>query len=304
VGAETHDDAAVYKLSDTEALVVTVDYFPPVAPKAYDYGAIAATNALSDIYAMGGKPLMALNIALFPTGWPLSVLSDILQGGQSKVAEAGAVLLGGHTITNNVPVYGLAVVGIINSSKIVTNNNAKAGDVLILTKPLGTGINLAAFKAGLINEAELAEAIINMQQLNAKAGEIMLTHRANAATDITGFGLLGHALKMALASEVTLQIEAANVPVLDNAYRLAEMGALNTALFNNQAYAAQFCHFNVSDFNLKAILYDAQSSGGLLISLPAEQANSCLMALRQAGCCKAALIGQVVTKKYKSIIIN
>jgi len=285
VGYGTADDAGVYKLDDQTALVQTVDFFPPIVDDPYYFGQIAAANALSDVYAMGGKPLTALNIVGFPAStMPGKILSDILRGGMDKVQEAGAVIVGGHSIKDAELKYGLAVTGLIHPSNIKTNSAAKAGDILFLTKPLGTGIITTAIKRQAIDQALTDLVTRQMATLNRFACELMVRFDAHAATDITGFGLLGHAYEMAVGSGVTICLDAAAVPLLPQAMRLAGEGMNPGGANDNRAYLAG--HVRISgriEKNLEQVLYDPQTSGGLFIAVPPDKTESFGAALRDAG---------------------
>lgn len=302
VSSDTHDDAAVYKLNDETALIYTTDFFPPICSDPYDFGQIAATNSLSDVYAMGGTPLLCLNIILFPSkNIPSEALYQILKGGQDKAAEAGAMIVGGHTIDDFPPKYGLAVVGIVHPDKVITNSNAKPGDTLILTKPLGMGVIVAGKRLGEVKEEDYQKALYNMKLLNKSGAELMQKYHANAATDITGFSLLGHALKMCRASNVSMEIESASLPILSGAYELAEFGCLPGAAFRNQDFAEAEILFKDVDYNLKMLAFDAQTSGGLLISCPSESAASLVQELKNSVNKDACIIGTVVEKRDKYI---
>jgi selenide,water dikinase len=304
VDIETHDDAGVYKLREDYALVQTTDFFPPVCSDPYDFGQIAAANALSDVYAMGGEVLTALNIVLFPATLPLEILKEILRGAQDKVAEAGGVIVGGHTIANDVPVCGLSVTGWVHPDKITTNTGAKPGDVLILTKQIGTGIIISAKRNDLADPDSYKAAIKTMKHLNKNAAEVMRKHGIKGATDITGFGLLGHALKMAQGSGVSMRIDSAKVPVMDKVLELIEMGCIPGAAFRNLEFAEKDIQFDPAlDYNHKMLVADAQTSGGMLISVPKEKASQMLTDLVNAGFPFAAVIGTVSEKMEKSVYI-
>ena len=304
VDIESHDDAGVYKIRDDYALVLTTDFFPPVCSDPYDFGQIAAANALSDVYAMGGEVLTALNIVLFPTTLPLEILKEILHGAQDKVAEAGGVIVGGHTIANDVPVCGLSVTGWVHPDKIATNTGANPGDVLILTKQIGTGVIISAKRNDLADDLTYQSALKTMKHLNKKAAEVMRKYNIKGATDITGFGLLGHALKMALGSGVSMKINSAKIPVMDKALELIEMGCIPGAAFRNLEFAEKDSHFDPGlDYNHKMLVADAQTSGGMLISAPIEKADQILADLIGAGYPFAALIGEVVEKSDKSVYV-
>jgi len=294
VGIATNDDAGVYRLSDDLALVQTVDFFTPIVDDPYDFGRIAAANSLSDIYAMGGKPLTALNIATFPVGdLDLEILARILEGGAAVAKEAGIVILGGHTVKDPEPKYGMAVTGTIRPDAIVTNAGARPGDSLILTKPLGTGILSTALKRGLIDDAGIAAAVGWMARLNAKASAAMLACGAHAATDVTGFGLLGHAGEMARGSGVRLVLHASQVPLHDRVVELIEQGCIPGGTRNNAAEHITFTRFDdtVSE-TLRIALSDATTSGGLLIAVESERADE-LVGLLVAGGDLGAIIGRV-----------
>lgn len=304
VDIETHDDAGVYKIRDDYALVLTTDFFPPVCSDAYDFGQISAANALSDVYAMGGQVLTALNLVLFPTNIPMSVLKEIMRGGHDKVTEGGGVIVGGHTIADDIPKYGLAVTGWVHPDKVITNANAKPGDVLILTKPLGTGAIISAKKIGLAEKETYEKAIETMKLLNDKGAEIMSKYGVKCATDITGFGLVGHALKMAIGSNVSFQINANQVPVIDKTLDLIDLGCIPGAAFRNLEFAENDCNFNKSvDYNHKMLMMDAQTSGGLLISCPAEHTDEILKELRDSRYPESAIIGKVIDKSEKPVFI-
>ncbi len=295
VGLDACDDAGVYKINDNIALIQTVDFFPPVVDDPYSYGQIAAANSLSDIYAMGGRPLTAMNIICFPTErLELEVLAEILKGGADKIREAGAVLVGGHSVEDNEPKYGLSVTGIIHPDKVLANAGAKPGDLLVLTKPLGIGIITTAIKGGLASPQEIAEAVSVMAALNKDAAEAMQEVGVSGCTDITGFGLLGHASEMARASNVTMTIFLTRVPVLRPARGYVNMGIVPAGTRTNLKYVQQFVDFapglTESD---QLILADAITSGGLLISVPEDRVDRLLENLHARGVKDAAVIGEV-----------
>jgi cysteine desulfurase len=296
VGAETADDAAVYRLSDEVAIVQTVDFFTPIVDDPYWFGAISAANSLSDVYAMGARPLFALNIVGFPSNrLPLRVLEQILQGALDKAAEAGIAIIGGHTVDDTEPKFGLAVTGVVHPGHVLRNSTARPGDVLVLTKPLGTGIVATAVKRGLADPGAARQAAQLMATLNRAAAEAMLDIGANACTDITGFGLLGHLREMAAGSGVDVTIDAGAVPILDAAWTFAAADVVPGGTLNNLAYVEPHVAFapEVSQV-ARLILADAQTSGGLLISLPAARAEALLAALRARGVNDAAIVGKVV----------
>ncbi|MCC7293829.1 MAG: selenide, water dikinase SelD [Phycisphaerales bacterium] len=294
VGTETFDDAGVFRLNANTALVQTVDFFPPLVDDAFAFGRIAAANALSDVYAMGGRPLTVLNIVGFPDkDLPGEVLGEILRGGAERVAAAGAVIVGGHSVRDAEIKYGLAVTGLVDPSRVVSNAGARPGDVLILTKPIGSGTLTTAAKKGVITEADLAEAIEVMSELNAAACEAMMDVGAHAATDITGFGLVGHAFEVAQAGGVTLRIEASSVPLMHEALRLARDGVGTRAWKSNTEYVGAALDAGAIEPALLTVLADAQTSGGLLISVPAGRADGLIAALQRKGVVRAAVIGAV-----------
>jgi selenide, water dikinase len=295
VNMDTQDDAGVYRLNDETAIVFTTDFFPPVCSDPYEFGQIAAANSISDIYAMGANPVLALNIMMFPSSrLPLDVYAEILKGGFDKSDEAGVKIIGGHTIDDAVPKYGLAVVGFVNPGKIITNAGARAGDKLIITKPVGTGIILAAHRLGMSSEHELEEAKNYMKMLNSSAATIMRKYSVRGATDITGFGLAGHALKMARASNVSIRIDMSRVPLIGETLRLADEGCIPGACFTNLDYADNdLVTGSILDYNYKMIAFDAQTSGGILMSVPAEYAEKILTDLREEGLTSSSVIGEV-----------
>lgn len=305
VNIETHDDAGVLKINEELALIQTTDFFPPVCSDAYEFGQIAAANAMSDVYAMGGEVMTVLNIVAFPAKIPLEVLKEILRGGTDKVIEAGGVVMGGHTIVDDTPKYGLAVTGKVHPGKIITNTQAKEGDMLILTKPLGTGIIMAGHKIGETSDKNLQKVLESMKQLNKAGAEIMQKYNIKCATDITGFGLLGHALKMALGSDVTLQIDADKMPYFNGVVELLEMGCIPGACFRNLEYAGSYCNFDKNlSYNKKMLLLDAQTSGGLLICCPESEALQMNKDLQKAGYLYSAIIGKVDKKENYLIAIQ
>jgi len=294
VGFATRDDAGVFALRDDLALVQTVDFFTPIVDDPYDFGRIAAANALSDIYAMGATPVCALNIAAFPLEtFGADVLARILSGGADVARSAGVAIVGGHTVKDDEPKYGLAVTGIVHPAQIVTNAGARPGDSLVLTKPLGTGILASALKKDAIDEAQIAGAVAWMTKLNAGAARAMLTARAHAATDVTGFGLLGHANEMASSSHVALRIAASKVPRFGLALEMLALGIAPAGTRENAAEHAAFTTFAVDvTADERLLLSDAQTSGGLLIAVAPGDLNSLLAGLRECGALDA-VIGHV-----------
>ena len=299
MGLATADDAAVYRLTEDIAVIQTVEFFPPMVDDPFLFGQIAAANALSDIYAMGGRPLLALNIVCFPSGLNPAVLVEILRGGASKVKEAGAIIAGGHSVLDEEPKYGLAVTGLVHPQKILANTGAKAGDLLVLTKPLGTSIVNTAAKGDLVAAATLALAIKQMATLNAVAGQIITTVGVNACTDITGFGLLGHLAEMARGSQVSCEIWAEQCPVLPGVPALARLGMIPAGAYNNRQYLGKEVFFATAVIReMQDIMFDPQTSGGLLISLPPDRSKQLLKALTENNVV-AAVIGRVnLTGKY------
>lgn len=306
VNIDTHDDAGVYRITDDLALVFTTDFFPPVCSDPYEFGQIAAANSISDIYAMGGTPKLALNIMMFPASeLPVKVYAEILKGGFDKTAEAGVKIIGGHTIDDSIPKYGLAVIGFVHPGKLVTNAGAKAGNRLILTKPVGTGIIMAGHRLGMASDDDLKEAKRLMKLLNMTGAEIMKRYNIKGATDITGFGLAGHTLKMARASKVSIIINMGDVPLIGKTRNLADEGCLPSACFTNLEYSEKdiFCSEDL-DYNLKMIAFDAQTSGGLLISAPESESEKIIAELKKSGLADAAVIGEVTRKKEKLVYLN
>jgi selenide,water dikinase len=305
VGFDKSDDAGVYKVSPDLALIQTVDFFTPVVDDPYLYGQIAAANALSDVYAMGGKPLTVLNVACFSCSLESAVLAEILKGGAQKIKEAGATLVGGHTVTDNEVKYGLSVTGTINPKNVVTNSGAKPGDVLILTKPIGTGIITTAFKFDDIGETELQEAANVMATLNKTASEEMQKVGVNACTDITGFGLLGHSCELANGSGVEIVIDSNKVPMMKMVLELIEKEAVPGGAYSNMRYFEKWVAFDDTISKTKRIaLFDPQTSGGLLISVPEEKAQSLLESLHSNNVEWAQVIGRVVEKGTQEKVIR
>lgn len=296
VGLDTSDDAGVYRLNDELALVQTVDFFTPIVDDPYDFGQIAAANAISDIYAMGGKPLTVLNIVAFPISTlDKRILADILRGAADKVQEAGATLVGGHSIDDKEPKFGLAVTGVIHPGKVRTNTGAKPGDRLILTKPIGVGILTTSIKKDQLTEEETKRVTKVMTTLNKTSAEVMQRFDVHSCTDVTGFGLIGHALEMAKGSGAGLVINQQDVPLLPRVRELAEKGFVPGGTKNNFAHVQNDVAFPESmDQVAQWILCDAVTSGGLLISVAGDQAEELLQQLRQAGV-EASMIGEVVS---------
>ncbi len=297
-GLASPDDAGVYKLTDDLAIIQTIDFFTPIVDDPYTFGQIAAANALSDVYAMGGKPLTAMNVVCFPTkSLDISVLKDILRGGVDKILEAGALLVGGHTIDDKELKYGLSVTGVVHPKRLVTNSGAKVGDKLVLTKPLGTGIISTAVKAKMADEKTAAKVVKCMATLNRKASELMQEVRVHACTDITGFGLLGHACQVAQNSQVGINIFSASVPLLLGAEEFAKRKLYPGGLHRNREFYSPCVKIaNEVPSHLQGIFFDPQTSGGLLICLAPRKAELLLSKLWQASVEDAVIIGEVVSE--------
>ena len=300
VGFENSDDAGVFRLSDDTALVQTVDFFTPVADDPEIYGRVAAINSLNDVYAMGGTPISALSIVCYPQNGDWDVLGQILTGGQQAMIEAGVVVIGGHSVDDQEMKFGYAVTGIIHPKRVVTNAGAVAGDVLILTKPIGTGAINTAVKRGVVKPETEAAAIKAMTTSAAAASKAMVAAEANSCTDVTGFGLLGHAFEIAKASNVTLQIDSSKVPLLPDVLELISQGMLTRGDKNNRVYVGDTVKFaaRVSG-EMQSALFDPQTAGGLLISLPTENAAGFLAEIPDA-----LLIGHVVSRGEHFIEVN
>ncbi len=300
VGFDTADDAGVYKLSPECALVQTVDFFTPIVDDPYTFGAIAAANAVSDVYAMGGKPLSALSLLAYPANGDLDTLEQILKGGADKIHESGCVILGGHSVADDEVKFGYAVTGTVHPERVKTNSGARAGDVLVFTKRIGTGVITTALKREIAAESDVQAAIESMLALNRRACEAMLGFDVHGCTDVTGFGLIGHAREMALASGVTLEIETSAVRFLPGALDYARKGALPGGLKNNREFAS--CAVELTrDLapELEKLLYDPQTSGGLLIALPEEDA-----AQLERNLPAGYRIGRVLTKGPKPVRLS
>jgi len=294
VGTSTADDAGVYRIAPDLALVQTVDVFTPIVDDPYWFGVIAAANALSDVYAMGGTPRLALNFAGFPRAkLPLDVLGEILRGGGDKCTEAGVTVIGGHTIDDPEPKYGLAVTGFIHPDRVITNASARPGDRLVLTKPLGMGVITTGIKQGRTLQATIDEAIRVMATLNKAASEAMLATGVSAATDITGFGLLGHLHEMTRAAGVRGRIHLRDVPILEEAWTLARQGAIPGGTQRNRAALEAAVTWEGVDEEAQVLLCDAQTSGGLLIAVPEDRVDRLLTALRGGGVPVAAVVGEM-----------
>ena len=294
VGLDGPDDAAVYQLNDEQAIVSTIDFFPPVVDDPYTFGSIAAANAMSDVYAMGGEVLFALNLAAFPEDLDRAILSEILRGGAEKVREAGAIITGGHTVSDAEPKYGLAVTGIVHPAHILTKGGAQPGDLLVLTKPLGVGLITTALKRQAADPAHVEAAVQSMRALNRHASHLAQRFKAHACTDITGFGILGHGLEMANASQVRFHLRFDDIPLLPGARLYSEQEIYPGGLSRNRDFVLPQVHFADSiDAASRGILFDPETSGGLLIALAPALARSYIAQAEIDGI-EARLIGEVV----------
>lgn len=304
VGIETSDDAAVYQINDETAVVLTVDFFTPIVDDPYLYGQIAAANSLSDVYAMGTDPLLAMNIVCFPEDLCASTIEGILRGGHDKVREANAMVVGGHTIEDKEPKFGLSVTGFIHPDDVMKNSSAKTGDILVLTKPIGVGVVNTAFKADMAEKQSYEEAILSMRTLNKTAKDAMMKVGANACTDVTGFGLMGHAFEMAEGSGKTLHLHTESIPTIYGALELASMGIIPAGAYANMEHIKDevLIKDGVAQ-NMVDCMYDPQTSGGLLISLPAEKKDEILKEL-EANVTPYAVIGEVTDKQEYYIVVD
>lgn len=304
VGFDTSDDACVYKINEDTVAIQTVDFFPPMVDDPYTFGQIAAANALSDIYAMGGNPATAMNLLCFPSCLDISIMHDILAGGYDKVKEAGAVIAGGHTIADPTPKYGLCVSGFAHPSEILSNSHAKTGDILVLTKPLGIGIMNTAAKAELLNENKIKEVINIMSTLNKYAKDCTSGLEVHACTDITGFSLIGHSYEMASGSNKTIEIFSNSVPIIDEALEYAKMGIIPEGMYNNLDYLKdKFALASNVPQELQDVLVDPQTSGGLLLAIPEKNVKEFLSRI-EVFTSYARVVGQVINKGDKPIIIK
>ena len=303
IGYDSKDDAAVYRVSDEVAVVQTLDFFPPMLDDPYLFGQIAATNALSDIYAMGGTVKTALNIVCFPEQMDLNILGKIMQGGAEKVIEAGGTLAGGHSIMDNDVKYGLSVTGVVHPDHIYGNNQGQPSDVLILTKKLGVGLVCNANRVGLAPEGAMEEAAASMTTLNKKAAEISHYYEIHACTDVTGFGFLGHLSEM-INEEISAEIDSISIPVIRGAIHCAEEFLLTAAAQRNRNHVGDRVEFsNWIPFSMEELLFDPQTSGGLLFAVKPEQAGAFLKELQGAGL-PAAMVGRFVSKKERDIYVR
>ncbi len=301
VGMELRDDAGVYQINDEQALIQTVDFFTPMVDDPYTFGQIAAVNALNDVYAMGGKPLLAMNLVMFPQCGDMEVLHQILQGGLSKIEEAGALLVGGHSVDDNEPKYGLSVTGIIHPEKLLTNAGAKPGDSLYLTKPLGNGIIATAIKAEMISPENEAEAVKWMTTLNRDACEAAQAAGVHALTDVTGFGLIGHLNEMAAAADVTMEIYAEQIPFMSGVLDAANMGLVPAGAYTNRDYLGDKTQrMEPFDGTIYDLLFSPETAGGLIISIPEENREKLLREMDIRGCC-CFHIGTVLKEGFEPI---
>ena len=305
VSSNTFDDAGVYRLDRDRALVQTVDFFTPIVDDPFSYGQIAAANSLSDIFAMGGRPLTALNIVGFPAELVRpSVVSSILRGGLSKAAEVGCVIIGGHSIRNPEPIYGLAVTGLVDVRRITTNANARPGDLLVLTKPLGTGIATTAIKRGIASRALQRKVVAMMSQINKVGAELAELELVQAATDVTGYGLLGHLISLCRASGVSAAVDPAAVPMIsDEIVELIDQGCVPQGSRDNLNATTVLVDWAGTDKNRKILLTDAQTSGGLLLCVPETNLKNVLAVLGKAGTSSAAVIGKIVSRRRRRSLI-
>lgn len=303
VGFDSSDDAAVYKVSDEVAVIQTTDFFPSMVKDPYHFGQISATNALSDVYSMGGYVITAMNLVAYPDNTQsLDALADILRGGAEKVAEAGGVLAGGHTIRQSTPVYGLAVAGLVHPEKIITNNGGKAGDAIIATKKLGVGIITTAYNKGMMSQEDYDEAIVSMTTLNKYAAEVMLNYKVTSCTDITGFGLMGHLHEM-VEDRLTAVLEARAIPYITGAYEAAKQKLTTGGAKRNRQHYEKCIDFQMDDPYLEDILFDPQTAGGLLITVEADQLEDIMQAYKDQNI-QAAHIGYLTEKQEKEIIVK
>jgi selenide, water dikinase len=304
VGMEGRDDAGVYRLREDLAIIETIDYFTPIVDDPYDFGQIAAANALSDVYAMGGRPVTAMNVVCFPRQtMDISILRDILRGGIDKLSEAGASLVGGHSVDDPELKYGLCVIGTVHPQRVITKTGAVEGDVLVLTKPLGSGIISTAMKAGLADKKIIARLTQQMATLNKRASELMLDVPVHACTDITGFGLLGHACEMIEGTDVGMVIHVSSVPLLPKIEEYARSGLIPGGTYRNREFRYHMIEGQVSD-EMMLILFDAQTSGGLFISLPAKDGERLVRRMHDEGIKDAAIVGHVVAEPKGKIRIT
>lgn len=301
VGIDTRDDAGVYKLSEETALIQTMDFFTPMVDDPFVFGQIAATNAINDVYAMGGTPLLVMNVVCYPQCGDLNILKQILKGGLEKIKEAGALLVGGHTVDDNEPKYGLSVSGIIHPGKIVVNSGARPGDILFLTKPLGNGVIATSIKAEMVSQEAYDEAVKWMTMLNKKASEAMQEVGVNAATDVTGFGLVGHLYEMALGSDVRVEIYVDKIEFMKGVLEYAAMGLVPGGAYANRDYLKDKVDFaDDIDSGIRDLLFSPETAGGLLISVEESKADILAEAMKKRDC-QCFMIGRVIADKFHPI---
>ncbi len=303
VGFDKSDDAAVYRLSDDRAIVQTLDFFPPIADDPYTFGQIAATNALSDIYAMGGEPKLALNIMCVPKDMPKETVHEILRGGYEKCAEAGAIICGGHSIYDDEPKYGLSVTGFVHPDRVWKNHGAEVGDVLILTKPIGIGVLTAAQKGDLLDGETKALMIRLMTTLNKGARDILSRFTVHACTDVTGFSFLGHLYEMCSGSSVSAEVDTKGIRLIPEALNFARIGILPEGMYRNRSFAEHAVDVGNAELSVCDLLFDPQTSGGLLAAVPENEADSVLDALYGNVPC-AQRVGRIVEKRQKAIYLK
>ena len=305
MGNDTGDDAAVYRLDDKTALIVTVDFITPITDDPYEFGLVAAANSLSDVYAMSGKPLLALNVVGFPAELAVEMLGDVLKGGYDKATEAGCLIVGGHTTDDKEPKYGLSVVGLVEPGKEVSNANAKPGDVLVLTKPIGTGIVTTGSKQGITTDADLKKAVDVMAELNKGASEAMIKVGVNSCTDITGFGLMGHLKGMVRGSGTGARIRVADVPLLPGVWDLLEKGTVPGGTFRNMSGVADTVDWDDGlNEEQRLLMCDAQTSGGLLISVARAKLDQLLSELDASGVETKAVVGEMTAENPGRISVS
>ena len=303
VGFDKSDDAAVYRISPTQAIVQTLDFFPPIADDPFTFGQIASTNALSDIYAMGGEPKLALNIMCIPKNMPKEAVHEILRGGYEKCAEAGAIICGGHSIFDDEPKYGLSVTGFVHPDKLWKNHGAKPGDVLFLTKPIGIGVLTAAQKAELLDQKTEARVIQLMTTLNKGARDALVTFDVHACTDVTGFSFLGHLYEMCSGSDLSAQIDVHAIDFIPQAIEFARIGLLPEGMYRNRTFAEHAVDCGDTELALCDLLFDPQTSGGLLCAVPPDEADAVFAALKEH-VPSAQRVGTIVEKREKAIYLK
>ncbi len=302
VGFDSHDDGAVYKINDSQAIISTLDFFPPMVEDPYTFGQIAATNALSDIYAMGGRVLSALNIVCFPEKYDINILGKILQGGNDKVMEAGGVLAGGHSINDTDIKYGMSVTGIVNPEKIYRNNACREGDCLIMTKKLGVGIVMAAKRVGMCDDKAFDEAVSFMTTLNKYTTEVLSEFDVHAVSDITGFGFIVHLSEM-VDGKFTAVVDSSKIKMINNAYDYAKEFCITAAAQKNRNFIGDKVKFEINDYAMEEILFDPQTSGGFIISVSEKEAEKIIKKLDEKGIVNS-VVGKIVKKEEKDIIVR